>query len=322
MAAVNNPLANQNQYDCEIPPHFICPITDDLMGDPFQANCGEGHTFERELIENWVNAQHTCPIDRANVTQLSPNRALAASIAQWRDEHLVVEIEPPALVEAIFSDNAPQVDARAMAAYMRYIKAVQRIHDMVTEVVNFAREQEVSIFDLEDRVEELSYDDRTMTDLRQIIGDAEREGAQQQVLERQPLTPRSNAQYLFDMNRQREQDRAQGEQEQREWEEERKEKDERVGRLEADAYYRDIGAATTSGVAVGLYSCAFNPVMVTNPGTWFPWAASTQVVDSAATAYQAVRHGAAASTLCYGLKKTYDAVKGCFWPADPHPHQE
>lgn len=52
-----------------IPPSFYCPITHEIMKEPTMlvGNCQVGHTFEKEAIESWVKANHTCPVCRVPV---------------------------------------------------------------------------------------------------------------------------------------------------------------------------------------------------------------------------------------------------------------
>ena len=50
------------QYDinAEPPEVFFCPITHELMKDPYVAP--DGHTYERNMIEAWINGHGTSPI--------------------------------------------------------------------------------------------------------------------------------------------------------------------------------------------------------------------------------------------------------------------
>ncbi len=44
----------------EYPGHFICPIGHSLMRDP--VICEDGHTYERENIEQWLRRRRVSPM--------------------------------------------------------------------------------------------------------------------------------------------------------------------------------------------------------------------------------------------------------------------
>lgn len=46
--------------DKDIPNEFLCPISQELMQDPVSTS--DGHTYERELIEAWLQTKSTSPI--------------------------------------------------------------------------------------------------------------------------------------------------------------------------------------------------------------------------------------------------------------------
>jgi len=79
---------------------YYCPITSELMTDPVISK--DGHSYEREAIENWIRLKGVSPITRNSLTtgELRPNNALYeliqiekrrsdesvhASVRRWRD---------------------------------------------------------------------------------------------------------------------------------------------------------------------------------------------------------------------------------------------
>ena len=69
--------------DTEAPASFFCSISFELMRDP--VSTADGHTYEREAIEQWFAAGHdTSPSTGASLphTQLAPNIALRQAIEQ------------------------------------------------------------------------------------------------------------------------------------------------------------------------------------------------------------------------------------------------
>ena len=63
---------------------FLCPISLCVMTDPVIA--GDSITYERSSIERWLKAHGTSPHTRQvmNASELTPNRALLASIQSYR----------------------------------------------------------------------------------------------------------------------------------------------------------------------------------------------------------------------------------------------
>jgi hypothetical protein len=59
---------------------FSCPFSLDTLEDPVSDKCG--HTFERNLIELWLQSSNTCPLCRKNITigGLAPNRMVKQAI--------------------------------------------------------------------------------------------------------------------------------------------------------------------------------------------------------------------------------------------------
>ncbi|PNX79532.1 U-box domain-containing protein 26-like [Trifolium pratense] len=68
----------------QIPYHFRCPISLELMRDPVTVSTGQ--TYDRNSIESWVNTGNTtCPVTRANLTDFTfiPNHTLRRLIQEW-----------------------------------------------------------------------------------------------------------------------------------------------------------------------------------------------------------------------------------------------
>eukprot|EP01065_Artemidia_motanka_P048998 TRINITY_DN803_c0_g1_i3.p1 TRINITY_DN803_c0_g1~~TRINITY_DN803_c0_g1_i3.p1 ORF type:complete len:321 (+),score=57.17 TRINITY_DN803_c0_g1_i3:89-964(+) len=69
------------------PGQLLCPITSDVMTDPYLTKYG--HSFERAVLLEWVRDHQTCPITRQPLleTEMFPNRALREWAADWRAQH-------------------------------------------------------------------------------------------------------------------------------------------------------------------------------------------------------------------------------------------
>lgn len=68
----------------QIPYHFRCPISLELMRDPVTVSTGQ--TYDRNSIESWVNTGNTtCPVTRTNLTDFTfiPNHTLRRLIQDW-----------------------------------------------------------------------------------------------------------------------------------------------------------------------------------------------------------------------------------------------
>jgi len=77
----------------EPPDAFICPISFELMVDPVM--CSDGHTYERDAIEDWLSSHNTSPKtnEELQTSALFPNHNLRAAIEEWQNEH--IEATPP-----------------------------------------------------------------------------------------------------------------------------------------------------------------------------------------------------------------------------------
>lgn len=74
--------------DVEIPNHFLCPISLDLMKDP--VTLSSGITYDRESIEKWLEAGNfTCPVTNQILRSFDqiPNHSLRKMIQEWGTEN-------------------------------------------------------------------------------------------------------------------------------------------------------------------------------------------------------------------------------------------
>jgi Mg-chelatase subunit ChlD len=84
------------------PAEFLCPITYEVMTDPVIV--GDGHTYERSAIEEWLKTRTTSPITnrRIDAASIAPNYALRGAIERWKagqgvaDTVTVAAAPPPA----------------------------------------------------------------------------------------------------------------------------------------------------------------------------------------------------------------------------------
>ncbi|XWS50869.1 hypothetical protein CRYUN_Cryun12cG0126600 [Craigia yunnanensis] len=74
----------QKHKELEIPRHFLCPITLDLMKDP--VTLSSGITYDRESIETWLeDGNFTCPVANQVLRSFDqiPNHSLRNMIQDW-----------------------------------------------------------------------------------------------------------------------------------------------------------------------------------------------------------------------------------------------
>ncbi|KAG8075437.1 hypothetical protein GUJ93_ZPchr0006g41399 [Zizania palustris] len=66
------------------PSHFICPILQEVMDDPYVA--ADGHTYEHRAIKAWLKKHNVSPVSKQRLPNLSiiPNHSLHAAIQQWK----------------------------------------------------------------------------------------------------------------------------------------------------------------------------------------------------------------------------------------------
>ncbi|PWA78095.1 Armadillo-like helical [Artemisia annua] len=71
--------------EIEVPSHFLCPISMQLMKDP--VTISTGITYDRESIEKWLFTcrSTSCPVTKQTLfdTDLTPNHTLRRLIQSW-----------------------------------------------------------------------------------------------------------------------------------------------------------------------------------------------------------------------------------------------
>ncbi|CAG7877094.1 unnamed protein product [Brassica rapa] len=126
----------------QIPYHFRCPISLELMRDPVTVCTGQ--TYDRTSIESWVstgNNNTTCPVTRAPLSDhtLIPNHTLRRLIQEWcvanrsnGVERIPTPKQPadPTSVRALLSQASAacgtHVSVRSRAAALRRLRAFAR----------------------------------------------------------------------------------------------------------------------------------------------------------------------------------------------------
>lgn len=87
--------SNSNEKSKEIPEHFICPISMDVMSNPLMSKGGQN--YDRQSILQWLRRGNAnCPLTRQPLvpSKLVPNNMLKMSIFQWQKEQgILVENE-------------------------------------------------------------------------------------------------------------------------------------------------------------------------------------------------------------------------------------
>ncbi|XP_028792284.1 U-box domain-containing protein 8-like [Neltuma alba] len=94
-----------------LPDHFKCPISLEIMSDPVILS--SGHTFDRSSIQRWLDAGHrTCPITKLplpDCPSLIPNHALRSLISNYYHISPFKQQppQPETLISAITSRSSP-----------------------------------------------------------------------------------------------------------------------------------------------------------------------------------------------------------------------
>jgi hypothetical protein len=71
------------EMEREVPKHFICPITQEIMQDPVIGL--DGNSYERSAIEKWLAKETTSPLTREPMSNiLIPNRQLKEAIDSYK----------------------------------------------------------------------------------------------------------------------------------------------------------------------------------------------------------------------------------------------
>ncbi|KAG7631822.1 U box domain [Arabidopsis suecica] len=128
----------------QIPYHFRCPISLELMQDPVTVCTGQ--TYDRASIESWVSIGNntTCPVTRAPLSDftLIPNHTLRRLIQEWcvanrsnGVERIPTPKQPadPTSVRALLSQasaiTGTHVSVRSRAAALRRLRGFARDSD-------------------------------------------------------------------------------------------------------------------------------------------------------------------------------------------------
>lgn len=122
--------------DLEIPNHFLCPISLDLMKDP--VTLSSGITYDRENIETWLEAGNfTCPVTKQILQSfdLIPNHSLRKLIQEWCMENQKYGVQriptpktpvlPLEVSEILFSVEA-SVRRKDMFGCLESVKIIQK----------------------------------------------------------------------------------------------------------------------------------------------------------------------------------------------------
>lgn len=111
----------------EPPDRHVCPITQEVMRDPVMDR--EGHNFEKEAIEAWLDRHPDCPMGREPLQRegLFPNRALREEILEAQARRTggppaATEASPPVAVSSTLQPTRsaaapPSADAPPWAQY-------------------------------------------------------------------------------------------------------------------------------------------------------------------------------------------------------------
>ncbi|XP_047265325.1 U-box domain-containing protein 33 isoform X4 [Capsicum annuum] len=82
-----NTSSHSSKSQKRIPPHFVCPIFQDVMEDPHIA--ADGYTYEGDAIKGWLYSGHnTSPMTnlKLDTCDLIPNYALYRAIQEWQQQ--------------------------------------------------------------------------------------------------------------------------------------------------------------------------------------------------------------------------------------------
>nr|GMD11135.1 U-box domain-containing protein 26-like [Ipomoea batatas] len=142
----------------QIPYHFRCPISLELMRDPVTVCTGQ--TYDRASIESWVaTGNTTCPVTRAPLTDftLIPNHTLRRLIQEWCVANRAFGVEriptpkqpaDPGLVQSLLSQaSSVSSNLNSRLSALRRLRGLARDSDKNRSVIsaNNARQVLLSI---------------------------------------------------------------------------------------------------------------------------------------------------------------------------------
>ena len=138
----------------QIPYHFRCPISLELMCDPVTVSTGQ--TYDRTSIESWVaTGNTTCPVTRSPLTDftLIPNHTLRRLIQDWcvANRSFGVERIPtpkqpadPALVRSLLTQASSESNAtHSRLAALRRLRGLARDSDKNRSVISSLNVREI-----------------------------------------------------------------------------------------------------------------------------------------------------------------------------------
>ncbi|CAK9174798.1 unnamed protein product [Ilex paraguariensis] len=138
----------------QIPYHFRCPISLELMCDPVTVSTGQ--TYDRASIESWVATGNiTCPVTRSQLTDFSliPNHTLRRLIQDWcvANRSFGVERIPtpkqpadPAMVRSLLSQASSQSNQfNSRLSALRRLRGLARDSDKNRLVISGQSAREV-----------------------------------------------------------------------------------------------------------------------------------------------------------------------------------
>lgn len=138
----------------QIPYHFRCPISLELMRDPVIV--GTGQTYDRPSIESWVaTGNTTCPVTRLPLTDftLIPNHTLRRLIQEWcvanrsyGVERIPTPKQPadPVMVRSLLSQAASESNSsHARLSALRRLRGLARDSDKNRSVISTHNAREV-----------------------------------------------------------------------------------------------------------------------------------------------------------------------------------
>ena len=106
------------------PPSFYCPISQQCMHDPVVLS--DGHTYERQYIERWLQQHNTSPVSGLHLPQegVFPNHALRNAVEKYFQE--VFSVHRRAIRKATKAGDASQQLSGSSDSLLRTIDALMQ----------------------------------------------------------------------------------------------------------------------------------------------------------------------------------------------------
>ncbi|KAF2294756.1 hypothetical protein GH714_016347 [Hevea brasiliensis] len=140
----------------QIPYHFRCPISLELMRDPVTVSTGQ--TYDRSSIESWVaTGNTTCPVTRSPLTDftLIPNHTLRRLIQDWCVANRAFGIEriptpkqpaEPSLVRSLLNQAASESNPyQSRLSALRRLRGLARDSDKNRSVISSHNAREIFV---------------------------------------------------------------------------------------------------------------------------------------------------------------------------------